>query len=607
MPSYPFDGGKSGARLTHLGNHDMVQGFDDPYDSTIGYGDADGYGLGTRKQGDITPGGGKPQQLSNLHESREILRQPTDYGRDYYELLRKFHKDRTQSDNPSAEELFGTYKIIKNSVDNVKEAKTKASQQADSMGKFNSNPYQKRATSSKISVETQMRLAGKTFNSNAGLEDNKNLESKLEIVKGRDPDSVRFTIKSHHNEYNEERDLFKKTEQGVLRRQREIEMKKRQEKLEKKQKAVKDKYEKQELYKEREPDEYEIFVRSVKKLHKQSKPDDKDYIYPQKLYEFWATLPPDVKKQHNVEKDKQVVHEIFHRYYNTRIKCLYDHCAKQKGTKTEDPKVLFKHWKEIYPAVEKKDKDLDFESDDNAKKIIEDWMNLMKREQKERRDKMLAEMDAVKVEEKKKQEERKAKETKDKAPLNKDGKPMTEKELKKEEQEKKMREMANPKERLIRGKTVVELRSQFPEDRILRKMVIDEFANDRIVKRPLEYDFVDSDEEDLRKGKIVKRDGKNKGNKDEKVKWKTQEEIDADRAKELTEKFKELTKKYQSDKNEALNTDQTDSEKLQKEREKFEVFINARVVQYRKLMQSKQDQVVPTETKYLSDVISCLF
>lgn len=105
--------------------------------------------------------------------------------------------------------------------------------------------------------------------------------------------------------------------------------------------------------------------------------------------------------------ESQACHQMFHRYYNTRLKCLWEHCCKQKGAKTSDWKVVFDHWKKTYPPAEKKDKDLEFESDANAKAMIEAWMKLMVAEEKQRQEQWKAEQIRLKAQEAQKEQERK--------------------------------------------------------------------------------------------------------------------------------------------------------------------------------------------------------
>jgi hypothetical protein len=324
-------------------------------------------------------------------------------------------------------------------------------------------------------------------------------------------------------------------------------------------------------------------------------------------------IPKERKAEEKIEMDQKEALDMFNRYYNTRLKCLYDHCNKQKGTKTYDPNVVFEHWKKIYPAVEKKDKDLEFESDENAKKLIDGWMKWHIKDEQERRDRLKHEqMEQLKQQILKESQKKMDEEKKKPVEYNKDGKPMTLKELEQKKQKDHMEKICKPKERLIRGKTVVELKSKFPQDRILGQMLVDEFANDRIVKRPLEYDNVDSEEEDAIKRRYAKKGAKGKKGKraksadrDHKNKkdWVTETQKEAKRQKELMSRFNELSKKYNIEKDAELRNDKKEDDDLKKQREKFDIFMQSKVLQYRKLMHSKQNVEVPTETQYLSDVI----
>lgn len=71
---------------------------------------------------------------------------------------------------------------------------------------------------------------------------NKVLSTKMDLVVGRDPDCVRFTIKQHHDEVNKENEIFAKEEHYVLRKQKEIQQKKLKDKMKKQQDSVKQKF-----------------------------------------------------------------------------------------------------------------------------------------------------------------------------------------------------------------------------------------------------------------------------------------------------------------------------------------------------------------------------
>lgn len=369
---------------------------------------------------------------------------------------------------------------------------------------------------------------------------------------------------------------------------------------------------------ERKPDEFELFVKKLKALHKEAKPEDKDYMYPQKLYEFWATLPETKKKEQGLVLDSKTAHESLHRYYNTRLKCLWEHCCKQKGTKTYEWKVMFEHWKNIYPEVEKKDKDLAFESDANAKAIIEHWMGLLIKEERDKREQWLQAQAKSKAEQAQLEQKRKQKAEEkirarsgivDTPATDEKGNPLTEKGKQKEKQKQFMNKLAVPKDRLIRGKTVVELQTKFPDDKILRTMLVNEFANDKLVKRPLEYDFVDSEEEDRMKmrenkakGKRSKSDGKEEKQKEKKANWVTYEEKEAKRAKELMQRFNELSKKYNKEKETFITQDKKFDETIQSQMKQFDEFMLKAAAKYRRNILQKNNELVPSENQFLSEV-----
>ena len=638
----------TGDRMMYLSGNNMVQDFPNELESTqFGGGNNMSESKWMGASNNLSPGGGKnkgdPNQLSQIPESGIELNKVTDYGLDYYKLLRQFHKERTQSSDPTMEELFNTYKILKQSVDNSNQARVKAAMQAEQMQINNRNPHSYQPKASRISSETQVRLAGSEFKSKTDISQNKTLGTKLELVKDRDPDSVRFTIKTHHTDYNEQQELFRKEEQGILRLKKNLEVKKMKEKIKRKQDAVKAKYVQSQLYQNRKPDEGEMFVKELKRRYKMQNLMDIDYMYPQKLYEYWLSLPesqrPKCPQTGDPTAQNQTPLHVLSRYYNARLNCLYEHCSKQKGTKPEDPKVVFKHWKEIYPAVEKRDKDLDFECDYNAKVMIEDWMALRKREQEILKKRFKEELSAVKTANQISQMSKSQQPGQSgqpgqpgqsgqpgqpgqpigpqpPPPLGKDGKPMSQAAMKAEKQKEYIEKISKPKDRLIRGKTIVELKSKFPNDKILQQLLVDEFGNDRIVKKPLEYDHVDSDEEDAIKRRHVPHHGKKKGDDKEKKRsksnegheggakkdWITEEQKEMEQSQLLMKRFKDLSKRYKKEKEQDLKKEALDKTKLSKEMEKFNTWLTNKVTNYRKLMLQKQSQEVPSETQYLSDV-----
>jgi len=60
-------------------------------------------------------------------------------------------------------------------------------------------------------------------------------------------------------------------------------------------------------------------------------------------------------------------------------------------------------------------------------------------------------------------------------------------------------ELAKSKDRLKIGKTMLNLKSQYPDDKILRRLILQEFSDTRLIKYPAEYTNVDNMEETMRK------------------------------------------------------------------------------------------------------------
>lgn len=346
-------------------------------------------------------------------------------------------------------------------------------------------------------------------------------------------------------------------------------------------------------------------------------------MYPQTLYEFWAALPESKRSSEGIQmENNSAAHQMFHRYYNTRLKCLWEHCCRQKGTKTYDWRVMFDHWKKFYPTVEKKDKDLDFESDTNASRMIEGWMALLLKEEHEKKKAAIDDYNKRKAEEAAAEEKKKKKleksmkisEKYDAPETDDHDKKLTDKKKKKLKQEKVMAHLSTPKDRLIRGKTVVELKTKFPDDKILTQMLINEFENDRLVKRPLEYDLVDSEEENLLKmrenkkhkkqSKSEEKEGK-KDNKQNERNWIDQETKDQKRAKDLMFRFNELSKKYNMNKEVDMKKEKQGEDAYKQQKQKFEEFLKNQVITYRRMLQDKNNKTPKSENEFLSDVTVC--
>lgn len=118
------------------------------------FGDRGDYNAGTKGQG-FDPEASAPNPNDNYKE-------PEDLGRDYYDLLRKVHTERTKISSPTISDLMNTWRILKRSENLSKENLSKTK----SFFAW-SNPYETQDPSKKnkkLTKETQTRLYGKPFN-----------------------------------------------------------------------------------------------------------------------------------------------------------------------------------------------------------------------------------------------------------------------------------------------------------------------------------------------------------------------------------------------------------------------------------------------------------
>lgn len=596
----------TGGRMVYMGDKNMLQGFGE--ESTTA-GDASIVKpFNPQNMSHLNQNRSSLAPISDVQESQIEFKEAVDYGRPYYLNLRGVHKERTASGNPSKDELLSTFKILQTSYLNLK---SQSQKKPTGERWFDSMAPEKKTKKAKISLETQLRLTGSSFKPDVDISKNKTMALKHELVEGRDIDSVRHTIAVHHDEYEGELELERKAEHGILRKQEELRRKKMEEKLKRKQDKLKDKLKAEDPNAKKPQDQFVTFVKTVKKMHKDALPKDDDYIYPQKLFEFWKSMSHEKKKQNKLELEEKVGLETFHNYFNSRLEFFYQSFKKAKGCQSSEVKVLYGYWKDCFPAREKKEKDLDFETEINAKNMIRDWLD--RKEKEDLKKKVLYLTEIHKESATKEKNDKDKKEEKKEVRYDEEGKPMTKKQMEEEDRNKAFEQLAQPKNRLIRGETLIQLKSKYPDDPILRQLLIQEFAEDRVLKRPLEYDQFDSDDEDaiknrhgLKGHKVDPKDKKDRHNKsveDKKAKcWITEDQKAVLREKELMEKFSVLSKRYKETKNSEIKHETEVQSVLHKEREKFNDFLETKVAAYKKLVQEKLSKGAVSENKYLSDL-----
>jgi len=75
-----------------------------------------------------------------------------------------------------------------------------------------------------------------------------------------------------------------------------------------------------------------------------------------------------------------------------------------------------------------------------------------------------------------------------------------------------MGDLAKPKDKWKKGRILKELQKEFPHDRVLERMIQDEFATNQLFKYPEEYDVYNNEKDEKLKKfptQVVKVDPKN--------------------------------------------------------------------------------------------------
>lgn len=154
--------------------------------------------------------------------------------------------------------------------------------------------------------------------------------------------------------------------------------------------------------------------------------------------------------------------------------------------------------------------------------------------------------------------------------------------------------MAKPKDRLRAGKTLLELKKMYPNDRILRKMLLQEFRDTKVAKHSLEYDgCVDSDEENKVKMRHISQKGGVMLSLEElEVPAKMKEE-------EIAELFERHMEEYYSKKQQELRKRDQEIKLHAKQDQQMRKFIYGMAQQFLKLRKRRLEEKVPTQNGYL--------
>lgn len=128
----------------------------------------------------------------------------------------------------------------------------------------------------------------------------------------------------------------------------------------------------------------------------------------------------------------------------------------------------------------------------------------------------------------------------------------------------------------------------FPKDKILLKMILHEFKENKMSKYPLEYDIYDSDEEELIKGHSMEEKAKNFMKEKE-------------REHEIIEHFMNDIEKYYNEKNESLLKEKKKQGNERHAELKVKRFMENTAKTFINLRKRRFEEKIPTLNQYLSD------
>ena len=231
--------------------------------------------------------------------------------------------------------------------------------------------------------------------------------------------------------------------------------------------------------------------------------NDKD-----ELIKFWEDIPNKRKKGIEWENGEKDLIEQMELFFNDEIifQRMSDIFYKMKKFRTYHPRPLHDFWEYNLTREEKYYKGLYKYSKDDFFKLLIKYFEILENENRQK----LQELEEEEIERKRIEEIEKKRENLEK----------------KEEREINLNKLSKPKNRYKTGFAMLDLQKEFKYDNIIKKMIKNEFKDNKVFKFPEEYAVRDEDEQkdilfkhDLEKGVRYK-------NNDEKIKQQIEEAYD---------------------------------------------------------------------------------
>ena len=160
--------------------------------------------------------------------------------------------------------------------------------------------------------------------------------------------------------------------------------------------------------------------------------------------------------------------------------------------------------------------------------------------------------------------------------------------------------LAKPKDKLMKGKTMLFLKKMFPNDRILQRMLLTEFKKNKLLKYPEEYDIYDSDDEmDTYKRDELREPFKTVLKRGKALQIKDLEKPFNEREKEITEPFRRYLEQKYLDASIMLRKEEQKKTNEESQDKQINRFIAVRVRKYLNMRKRRLYDKIPTLKEFL--------
>lgn len=319
-----------------------------------------------------------------------------------------------------------------------------------------------------------------------------------------------------------------------------------------------------------------IFMKKLSDMYADSRPTERRNVDQDRLFSFWQGLSN--KNEYKLDKKESVVKEDLELYFDEKYDRIEDLYIAKYGFRTYETKSLLTFYKNEISEEEKKRREIDFDPL-YLEKPLDRYCAKRKKEHEEYQRKHAEEM--------------RQREEQERSRLSK----MV---IRKEIKATGLENLAKPKDNLKRGKTMIFLKKVFPHDKILQKMIINEFKKNKLLKYPEEYDVYDSEDEmdtyqrdELREPfRTVRKEGRA-------LKISDLSKPLNMREKEIMEPFQKYLEQRYLDSNLKLEEEKQKADKEQKEDKKLNRFIAVKVRGYLQMRKRRLYEKIPTLKKFL--------